>query len=118
MGEHVKTNTAHSSGRAFVPLSYAGRAYTAHQSFSSRQERSSARLFVSADMDEETRYGRILGLKGKVTRDEIKSAYRAQANLYHPDRVAHLGPEFQELANEKMKELNRAFSYFQKKYHF
>jgi hypothetical protein len=71
---------------------------------------------LSQYVDEETRYGRLLGLKGKVTRGEIKYAYREQANLYHPDRVAHLGPEFQELANEKMKEINKAFAYFQKKY--
>lgn len=84
--------------------------------FNRKQEPTYRRTYVSQYMDDETRYGRLLGLKGKVTRGEIKFAYREQANLYHPDRVAHLGPEFQELANEKMKEINQAFAYFQKKY--
>ncbi|MBK8049301.1 MAG: DnaJ domain-containing protein [Anaerolineales bacterium] len=31
------------------------------------------------------------------------------AKQYHPDRVTHLGPEFQSLAEEKMKEINAAY---------
>lgn len=84
--------------------------------FNRRFDTTYRRTYVSPYMDDETRFGRLLGLKGKVTKGEIKFAYREQANLYHPDRVAHLGPEFQELANEKMKEINKAFEYFQKKY--
>jgi DnaJ-domain-containing protein 1 len=30
--------------------------------------------------------------------------------MYHPDKVASLAPEFQELANHKMKDINKAFS--------
>jgi DnaJ-domain-containing protein 1 len=31
------------------------------------------------------------------------------AKLYHPDKVATLAPEFQELAERRMKEINSAF---------
>jgi hypothetical protein len=66
--------------------------------------------------NDELRYGHLLGLKGKVTKWDIKCAYRTQANLYHPDRVAHLAPDIQAMANEKMKDINLAFKYFQDKY--
>ena len=65
---------------------------------------------------DEARYGRLLGLTGKVTKGDIKSAYREQASLYHPDKVAHLARDIQEFATEKMKEINLAFAYFQHKY--
>jgi DnaJ-domain-containing protein 1 len=32
------------------------------------------------------------------------------ASLYHPDKVAHLAPEFREMADRKMKEINTAYS--------
>jgi hypothetical protein len=69
-------------------------------------------------MDNEKKYAKLLGLKGRVTRDDIKSAYREQAGRYHPDRVAHLGPEIQAVATERMKEINLAFAFFRKKYSF
>lgn len=66
--------------------------------------------------NDEIRYGRLLGLRGKVTKFDIRCAYREQASLYHPDKVAHMASDIQELATEKMKEINLAFSYFQNKY--
>ncbi len=66
---------------------------------------------------DEVRYGRVLGLRGKVTRWDIRCAYREQASLYHPDKVAHMASDIQELATEKMKEINMAFAFFQHKYH-
>jgi len=29
---------------------------------------------------------------------------------YHPDRVAHLGPEFQDLAHKKAQDIARAYA--------
>jgi DnaJ domain len=66
--------------------------------------------------DDEIRYGELLGLKGQVTKSDIKCAYREQASLYHPDKVAHLALEIQELATERMREINQAFEYFKNKY--
>lgn len=64
----------------------------------------------------EAYYANILELKGKCTKEEIKSAYRKLIAEYHPDKVAHLGTELRELASTKAKALNEAFEFFSKKY--
>jgi hypothetical protein len=51
----------------------------------------------------------ILGIGPTAGRDEIKSAYRHMAGQYHPDKVAHLGKEFQELAHQRFKEIQGAY---------
>lgn|GEM_PF-381875 len=51
----------------------------------------------------------VLGVRRGATRDEIRDAYRAQMKLYHPDRVADLGPELQQVAHRKAIEIQRAF---------
>ena len=51
----------------------------------------------------------ILGVRRGATMDEIKKAYHKQASKYHPDKVSHLGEEFQKLAEEKFKEINWAY---------
>ena len=52
---------------------------------------------------------RILGVAPNAKKDEIQSAYRKLANQYHPDKVAHLGKEFQELAEKRFKEIQAAY---------
>lgn len=51
----------------------------------------------------------ILEIPPTATIEEIKRAYRQQANRYHPDKVAHLGEEFQALAKEKFQEIQQAY---------
>jgi len=51
----------------------------------------------------------ILGLARPARLEEIKRAYRLQASRYHPDKVSHLGEEFQALAKEKFQEIQRAY---------
>ena len=51
----------------------------------------------------------VLGVAPGASEAEIVAAYRRHARMYHPDRVAGLGPEFQELAERKMKEINAAY---------
>ncbi|MBW2064154.1 MAG: DnaJ domain-containing protein [Deltaproteobacteria bacterium] len=51
----------------------------------------------------------VLGIERTASKEEIKSAYRNLVNKYHPDKVAHLGKEFQSLAEEKFKEIQRAY---------
>jgi hypothetical protein len=51
----------------------------------------------------------VLGVSREATPEEIKSAYRRQAQRYHPDRVSHLGDEFQQLAKEKFQEIQSAY---------
>lgn len=52
---------------------------------------------------------RILGLKPGASPDEIKTAYRRAVAKYHPDKVTHLGKEFQELAHKKLVAIQRAY---------
>lgn len=51
----------------------------------------------------------ILGIKRGASQDEIKRAYRGLASKYHPDKVAHLGDEFRELAEIRFKEIQQAY---------
>jgi DnaJ like chaperone protein len=51
----------------------------------------------------------VLDLPPNADVESIKLAYRRMAKLYHPDKVATLAPEFQELAERRMKEINSAF---------
>lgn len=52
---------------------------------------------------------RVLQLTRPFTPDQLRAAYRQRMSQYHPDKVSSLGPEFQELAECKSKEINRAF---------
>jgi DnaJ domain len=51
----------------------------------------------------------VLGIGVSASIEEIRIAYRKMASLYHPDKVAHLAPEFREMADRKMKEINTAY---------
>lgn len=51
----------------------------------------------------------VLGVPRNATREEIAQAYRTRIKEYHPDRVATLGPELQELAHRKTLEIQRAW---------
>jgi preprotein translocase subunit Sec63 len=52
----------------------------------------------------------VLGVARGASRDEIGRAYREQLKRYHPDRVADLGPELQQVAHQKTVELQRAYA--------
>lgn len=51
----------------------------------------------------------ILGVAHNADQEEIRAAYRKLANQYHPDKVAHLGDEFQTLAEQRFKEIQKAY---------
>lgn len=51
----------------------------------------------------------ILGVAPTADQDEIKAAYRRLAGQYHPDKVAHLGKELQEMAEQRFKEIQSAY---------
>jgi DnaJ-class molecular chaperone len=50
----------------------------------------------------------MLGLDASASAAEITATYRHLAQMYHPDKVAGLAPEFQVLADKRMKEINAA----------
>jgi hypothetical protein len=52
---------------------------------------------------------RILELQPGAGQAEIRAAYRRLAARYHPDKVAHLGEDFQVLAEKKFKAIQAAY---------
>ena len=51
----------------------------------------------------------VLNVRRGATPDEIKHAYRDLLMKYHPDKVTHLGREFQQMAHDKSIEIKRAY---------
>ncbi len=51
----------------------------------------------------------VLGVRPGASREEVSAAYRRLVQQYHPDKVAELGPELRELAEQRMKEINAAY---------
>ncbi|HEX4887033.1 MAG TPA: DnaJ domain-containing protein [Luteibaculaceae bacterium] len=56
----------------------------------------------------------ILEVEEGASDEEIKKAYRKMAVKYHPDKIAHLGPEFQSSANEKFQKVQEAYEQIKK----
>jgi len=52
----------------------------------------------------------ILGVNKEASPSDIKAAFRKEIARYHPDRVEGLGKELRELAEQKAKEINRAYA--------
>lgn len=57
---------------------------------------------------------KILEIETTATDDEIRKAYRRMAMKYHPDKVTHLGEEFQKSAKEKFQKLQKAYENIKK----
>jgi curved DNA-binding protein CbpA len=54
-------------------------------------------------------YYELLDVPSSASSEEIKRAFRREIAKYHPDKVQHLGEEFQEIAATKAAELTRAY---------
>jgi preprotein translocase subunit Sec63 len=52
----------------------------------------------------------VLGVRPGASSEEITQAYRQQMKRYHPDRVADLGEELQQVAHRKAVEIQRAYA--------
>ncbi len=59
----------------------------------------------------------LLDLSPRASREEIKTAYKRAVARYHPDKVTHLGREFQELAHKKLLAIQQAYEILQGKSH-
>lgn len=57
---------------------------------------------------------KILGVDATASEEEIKKAYRKLAVKYHPDKVQHLGDEFQSGATEKFQKIQDAYETIKK----
>ncbi|MES0489275.1 MAG: TerB family tellurite resistance protein [Leptospirales bacterium] len=56
----------------------------------------------------------VLEVTPEANDEEIKTAYRKMAIKFHPDKVTHLGEEFQQDAKEKFQKVNGAYEKIKK----
>lgn len=57
---------------------------------------------------------KVLELENGASQDEIKKAYRRMAMKYHPDKVSVLGDDERRKAEDKFKEVKRAYEILKK----
>ena len=57
---------------------------------------------------------KILEIDKSVSDAEVKKAYRRMAVKYHPDKVSHLGEDFQKAAKEKFQKVQEAYDNIKK----
>lgn len=57
---------------------------------------------------------KILEIDSAAPDEEVKKAYRKMAVKYHPDKVSHLGEDFQKIAKEKFQRVNTAYEKIKK----
>lgn len=65
---------------------------------------------------EVNRHGRVLGLSGKVTIEQIRVAYRKLILEHHPDKHHRAPAHIQRAAHERMVEINTAYAFFRERY--
>jgi hypothetical protein len=63
---------------------------------------------LRADFSQQDPYT-LLEVSPRASPEEIKSAYKRAVSRYHPDKVSHLGKEFQELAHKKLLAIQQAY---------
>jgi len=51
----------------------------------------------------------VLGVAPDASPETVRAAYQRLIRQYHPDLVAEMGPEIRHVAEERTKELNRAY---------
>jgi hypothetical protein len=54
-------------------------------------------------------YYELLSVAPEADAEQIRTAYRTLAQIYHPDRLNHLKPEARAFAEERFKSLNQAY---------
>ena len=80
-----------------------------------RNERGSYRRRDWENAGTEEEYRRILGITDKDSPATIRKKYKELLAKYHPDKVQHLGIEFQEMAERKTRAIIQAYEFFRKK---
>ena len=77
----------------------------------SNKDYESIKAIFIKDMDSAYK---ILEVNSDASDSEVKKAYRKMAVKYHPDKVAHLGKEIQNTAEEKFKAVSDAYTEIKK----
>jgi len=77
----------------------------------SNKDYESIKAIFIKDMDSAYK---ILEINSNASDIEVKKAYRKMAIKYHPDKVAHLGKEIQNTAEEKFKAVSDAYTEIKK----
>ena len=80
----------------------------AHDNANQRTGSGDSRSHADTDARQQDPY-KVLGLARGASEKDIKQAYRRLATQYHPDKVAHLGDEFKELAEKRFREIQEAY---------
>lgn len=114
---HV-SNLAHAQQFVHALLDYIRYSQTSNASSSSSKPSSkSSRQYQSQTKNnehkesaskEENAYS-ILNVSQDSSWEEISIAYKKMAQMYHPDKGAGLAPEYQEIAEKRMKTINTAY---------
>ncbi len=65
--------------------------------------------FSSGDVRRSKDPYEVLQISRDASQEEIRAAYKDLAGKYHPDKVLHLGEEFQTMAEERFKEIQEAY---------
>lgn len=89
-----------------------------HRAFwqkASSKQREQTKTETPSESKGETPY-EILGVTPNASEAEITAAYRKMAQMYHPDKVAGLAPEFREIADRRMKEINAAYEELKRRF--
>lgn len=71
----------------------------------------SIRSMFFADRDSDYK---ILEIEASASDEEVRKAYRKMAVKYHPDKVSHLGEDYQKDAKEKFQKMQEAYENIKK----
>ncbi|MFH0907618.1 MAG: DnaJ domain-containing protein [bacterium] len=84
------------------------REYLAQATRGQDQQERSHRAHETTDSGSAFDAYEVLGVSPSASKETIHAAYKARMQEYHPDKVAHLGKELQELAHRKAQDIQRA----------
>jgi hypothetical protein len=91
------------------PLSFLWRGLMGNPGRGPRMDRNEGHRAAGAEDRRETDPYRVLEIERGASLEEIHRAYRRQVARYHPDKVSHLGTEFQDLAHRKFVQIKSAY---------